>query len=102
MSRYTTAAKVAAHKEAHPEMYCHAKRCLWNTSHGKACPQHLGKLLQPTPVLCEHCIRTAKSEQSCCPFHYPTEAPYKAQAKRIADAYNRMAEQERRLDLEEQ
>lgn len=49
---------------------------------------------------CEHCKRTAKGEQSCCPFHYPTEAPYLAQAKRVATMYNALAEAERRPDLE--
>ena len=50
---------------------------------------------------CDHCKRTAKGEQSCCPFHYPTEAPYLVQAKKIAQMYNTLAAAERRIDLEE-
>ena len=53
------------------------------------------------PVACEHCKRTAEGKQSCCAFHYPTVAPYKAQAQRIAEAYNRLAEAEYRPDLED-
>ena len=34
-----TAAKVAAHKEAHPELYCTQKRCLWRTA-DDYCPRH--------------------------------------------------------------
>ena len=34
-----TAAKVAAHKEAHPELYCPEPRCLWRTGGGR-CPRH--------------------------------------------------------------
>ena len=49
---------------------------------------------------CDHCKRTAKGEQSCCPFHYPTEAPYKAQARQIAKMYNELAKAEARPDLE--
>lgn len=33
------AAKVAARKEAHPEQYCSAPRCLWALRSGP-CPKH--------------------------------------------------------------
>jgi hypothetical protein len=33
------AAKVAADKEAHPERFCPAYRCLWRTD-GSYCPRH--------------------------------------------------------------
>ena len=32
-------AKVAAHKERHPESYCPARKCLWHTNGGH-CPRH--------------------------------------------------------------
>ena len=51
---------------------------------------------------CEHCERTAKGEQSCCPFHYFVEPPYLAQAKRLATMYNALAREEARPDLEEE
>lgn len=38
-----TAAKVAARKEAHPELYCPHKRCLWRTGDGSYCPRHATK-----------------------------------------------------------
>ncbi len=34
-----TAAKVARHKQTHPERYCTAPRCLWRTG-GGYCPRH--------------------------------------------------------------
>ena len=68
----STASKVAQHKEDHPDWYCIAKRCLWFTGRGK------------------------------CPKHPITEAPYQVQAKRIAQMYNRLAEQEARPDLLEE
>jgi hypothetical protein len=42
MSRAQTAAKVAAHKNAHPELYCPDARCLWRTGGGR-CPRHGGE-----------------------------------------------------------
>ena len=39
MSRNTTAAKVAAHKAAHPEMYCIVSKCLYRTD-ALRCPRH--------------------------------------------------------------
>jgi hypothetical protein len=36
----STAAKVAANKEKHPELYCPKKRCLWRTGDGTYCPRH--------------------------------------------------------------
>jgi hypothetical protein len=68
----STASKVAQHKAKHPELYCLAPRCLWRTDE-RYCPRH-----KPKPI-----------------------APYKAQAQRIANVYNQLAEAERRKDLEE-
>ena len=42
----STAAKVAAHKQQHPELYCPAKKCLWKTG-GGACPRHGGPPAKP-------------------------------------------------------
>jgi hypothetical protein len=35
----SVAANVAAHKVAHPDLYCPARRCLWRTGGGR-CPRH--------------------------------------------------------------
>ena len=35
----STASKVAANKEGHPEQYCPVSRCLWRTG-GARCPRH--------------------------------------------------------------
>jgi hypothetical protein len=35
----SVAAKVAKHKEAHPELYCPVKKCLWKTGGGR-CVNH--------------------------------------------------------------
>jgi hypothetical protein len=35
----SVAAKVAKHKEAHPELYCPFRKCLWKTG-GGYCPRH--------------------------------------------------------------
>ena len=68
----STASKVAQHKEKNPEKYCAALRCLWRT------------------------------DEIFCPRHRPSsEAPYKAQARRIAEMYNRLATAEYRPDLED-
>ncbi len=42
MSRGSVAAKVREHKEAHPDMYCKVKNCLWRTGgpHGSPCRNH--------------------------------------------------------------
>jgi hypothetical protein len=87
----STASKTAERKNKHPEWYCRVKGCLWFTGYSKACAKHG----------CEHCTRTEKGEQSCCPFHFPVEAPYLAQAKHIAQMYNATARAEARPDLEE-
>ena len=39
MSRGQVAAKVAANKARHPELYCPAPKCLWRTG-GGWCPRH--------------------------------------------------------------
>ena len=36
----STASKVAAYKEAHPEVFCPESRCLWRTGDGSPCPRH--------------------------------------------------------------
>lgn len=41
----STASKVAATKEAHPERYCPTKRCLWHTGNGHLCPRHESHML---------------------------------------------------------
>lgn len=38
--RNAVAAKVAERKAQHPERYCPATRCLWNTGDGSYCPRH--------------------------------------------------------------
>jgi hypothetical protein len=43
------AAKVRAHKEAHPELYCPDKRCLWSRKDGSYCPRHA-----PVVLPCAH------------------------------------------------
>jgi hypothetical protein len=68
----TVASKVAQRKEAHPELYCTAKRCLWFIGHGFLCPRHTRSI-----------------------------APYVAQAQRIANTYNALAQAEARPDLED-
>lgn len=75
--RMSTASKTADRKAAHPELYCPHTRCLWNTG-GALCHRHAKALATGKPI-----------------------APYIAQAQRIANAYNTIAEQERRVDLEE-
>lgn len=32
--------RVALDKEAHPERYCPARKCLWRTGDGGRCPRH--------------------------------------------------------------
>ena len=53
MSRFTTAAKVAKDKAAHPERYCDVKGCLWRTVHvdGRVtpCKKHPPKSVQVLP-----------------------------------------------------
>jgi hypothetical protein len=44
----STASKVAAHKEAHPELYCPHMRCLWRTG-GPLCPRHAKALATGKP-----------------------------------------------------
>jgi len=39
MSRGQVAAKVAANKARHPELYCPNAKCLWRTG-GGYCPRH--------------------------------------------------------------
>ena len=36
----STASKVAANKEHHPDKYCPVPRCLWRTGGGR-CPRHI-------------------------------------------------------------
>jgi len=39
MTRASIQAKVAARKEARPDLYCKHPRCLWRTTEGY-CPRH--------------------------------------------------------------
>ena len=104
----STASKVAAHKAKHPELYCPYVKCLWRTG-GPLCPRH-AKALAIAPykaqaqigvtMTCEHC-KWKIINGLCAPHCIEHDAPYKAQAKRIADAYNQLAKAERRKDLEE-
>ena len=76
----STASKVAQHKEDHPELYCLAPRCLWRT----------GGAGEPS------------TRRVYCHRHAPKPiAPYKAQAQRIANVYNQLAQAEARPDLED-
>ena len=68
----STASKVAAHKARYPGKYCLVPSCLWRTDE-LLCPRHCSK----------------------------REVPYKAQARRIAEMYNRLATAEHRPDLED-
>lgn len=73
----STAQKVAEHKAKHPKWYCPAANCLWRT----------------------------RGNYTPCPRHqnfYDNDAPYKSQARRIADMYNATARAEARPDLEEE
>ncbi len=58
----STAAKVAAHKEKHPEMYCPTKKCLWRTGDGSHCPRHKPKVQEakiPAAAESSHSPQTA-------------------------------------------
>jgi hypothetical protein len=63
----STASKVAAHKEAHPELYCPHTRCLWRTG-GSLCKRHASALATGKP-----------KEEACSPTTTPSPAT-KAQA----------------------
>jgi hypothetical protein len=68
----STASKERLRKERLPAMYCVKQGCLWHTN------------------------------ATYCPRHTPRrEAPYKSQARRIAQMYNALAQTEARPDLEE-
>lgn len=58
----STAAKVAMHKEKHPELYCPQVRCLWRTG-GPFCPRHARALATGKP-----------KEESCSPTTTPSPA----------------------------
>ena len=104
----STASRVAQHKANHPNWYCHAKGCLYFIGRGKGCPKHpiteapyKAQAQIGVTMTCEHC-KWEIINGLCAPHCIEHNAPYKAQAKRIADAYNQLAKAEARPDLEEE
>ncbi len=59
MTRNQVVARAAKTKEAHPERYCPAPKCLWRTGDGSPCPRHIKAFVH----LCPSCGKRVAADQ---------------------------------------